>query len=195
MLRTDVRRFGQLDQDLIVLAYLNGKKHGTFVDIGCGPPCYLSNTARLEKEHNWSGIAIDIKKENDCWTWNDRPNTKMIVGDATLLNYQELFNQYFAGIDIDFLSLDLEPPPLTFQVLKLLPWSEWRPKIIAYEVDAYRDADCLANESETQKFMIDMGYSLRAKLYPRLSNLLLQPCECQDHIYVRLDVIYNETRM
>ena len=193
-MRSDITRFGQLDQDLIILAYLNGKKNGTFIDIGCGSPCYLSNTARLEKEYGWTGVAIDIKKENDCWTWNDRPNTTMITCDATKLDYQELFNKYFTGIDIDFLSLDLEPPVLTFDVLKILPWSEWKPKVVAYESDSYRDNGCLQRDIEAQNFMRNMGYSLRAKLYPRLQHLLLKECECQDHIYVREDVIYNETR-
>lgn len=193
-MRSDITRFGQLDQDWIVLAYLNHKKNGTFVDIGCGPPCYLSNTARLEKEFGWTGIAIDIKKETDCWTWNDRPNTTMLVHDATKLDYKELFEQYFSGVDIDFLSLDLEPPSLTFEVLKMLPWSQWKPKVIAYESDSYRDDQCLQRDMEAQQFMRGMGYSLRAKLYPRLPQLLLQNCECQDHIYVREDIIYSETR-
>lgn len=192
-MRTDIRPFAQLDQDIIVLSYLNFKRDGYFVDIGCGAPTLLSNTARLEKDYNWSGIAIDINNENDHTQWSDRTNTKHIVQDATTIDYNTLFKEHFGDKDIDFLSLDLEPPQLTMDVLYKLPWDIYRPKIIAFEPDSYRDDNGPNREKEAIEFFHKLRYSLRAKLYPRLNNMLLTNCRCQDHIYVRHDVILEET--
>lgn len=192
-MRTDIRSFAQLDQDIFVLAYLNFKKNGYFVDIGCGQPNLLSNTYRLEKEYNWSGVAIDIKSENDHSSWSDRVNTKHIVADATTIDYSELFEQNFGDNDIDFLSLDLEPPQLTMDVLYKLPWDKYRPKVIAFEPDSYRDDNGTQRENDTIDFLHKLRYSLRAKLYPRLNDLLLTNCRCQDHIYVRHDIVLAET--
>lgn len=193
-MRTDIRPFSQLDQDILVLAYLNFKRDGLFVDIGCGPPTVLSNTARLEKDYGWSGIAIDIRSENDHTSWSDRKNTKHIVQDATTIDYHKLFDEHFGDNDIDFLSLDLEPPHLTMDVLYKLPWDKYKPKIIAFEPDSYRDDSGVQREKDAIGFFHKLNYSLRAKLYPRLNDLLLSNCRCQDHIYVRYDVLLTETQ-
>ena len=192
-MRTDIRPFAQLDQDIFVLAYLNFKRSGYFVDIGCGPPLLLSNTARLEKDYGWSGIAIDISDENDYTSWSDRKQTKHIVQDATSIDYAKLFEEHFGDNDIDFLSLDLEPPQLTMDVLYKLPWDKYRPKVVAFEPDSYRDDAGIDREKDTINFFHGLRYSLRAKLYPRLNHMLLSDCRCQDHIYVRHDVILSET--
>ena len=192
-IRTDIRKFGQLDQDLIVLAYLNQKKNGLFVDIGCGLPCLLSNSARLEQDFGWSGIAVDIRKENDHCSWDEhRPNTTLIIQDALSIDYESLFDATFQHTEIDFLSLDLEPPQLTMDLLYKLPWHKWKPKIVAFETDSYRQGG-EKRDKDTIDFMHSMGYSLRAKLYPRLEHLLLSDCGCQDHIYVRHDIVLAET--
>jgi hypothetical protein len=152
----------------------------------------LSNTALLETEFGWSGIAIDIAENNDHNRWSDRPNTKLIIQDALSIDYENLFNEYFNGQEIDFLSLDLEPPEITFSVLEKLPFHIWKPKVIAYETDSYRDG---GNDRDKQviEFMSKLEYSLRAKLYPRLEHTLNNNTDCQDHIYVRKDVIIAET--
>lgn len=193
-MRTDIRPFAQLDQDIFVLGYLNFKCNGTFVDIGCAQPNLLSNTARLEKYYGWSGIAIDIKLENDHTSWSDRINTKHIIQDATTIDYAQLFGEYFGDNEIDFLSLDLEPPQLTMDILYKLPWDKYKPKVIAFEPDSYRDNNGPQREKEAIDFFHKLNYSLRAKLYPRINDSLLSNCRCQDHIYVRYDVLLAETQ-
>lgn len=190
--RTDIRPFGQLDQDRIILAYLNQKTNGKFLDIGCGPPVLNSSTALLEKEFGWSGVAIDITEQTDTTEWASRPNTQLIISDALAIDYENLCEKYFNDCEIDFLSLDLEPPEITFKVLKKFPFHKIKPKIIAYETDSYRD-NGKQRDIETIGFMRGIGYSLRAKLYPRLEHLFLSDCDCQDHIYVRVDVLIAET--
>jgi hypothetical protein len=190
--RTDIRPFAQLDQDRLILAYLNQKRNGKFLDIGCSTPLLNSSTFLLEKEFDWSGVAIDIEKQTDTTDWNSRPHTELIICDALSINYEELCDKYFTDQEIDFLSLDLEPPEITFEILKKFPFHKWKPKIIAYETDSYRDGG-EQRDYETISFMQNLGYSLRAKLYPRLEHLFLSECGCQDHIYVRADVLILET--
>jgi tetratricopeptide (TPR) repeat protein len=59
--------YGQVMQDLFVLSVLNGKRKGTYLEIGS---CYAyrgNNTVLLEKEFEWTGIGIeyDEKKFSD----------------------------------------------------------------------------------------------------------------------------------
>jgi hypothetical protein len=191
--RPDVQRGAQIEQDLYVLALLNGKRYGTFVDIGCGPPVLNSNTFLLETEYGWTGIAVDVVDQSDSWRWEDRRGSRHIVADAASVDWERLFSETFAG-GIDFLSLDLEPPSVTFGVLKMLPWQRWKPSVVAYEADAYRDADSAAREHEAESLMRSLGYSLRARLYPRLNHLLTEDVGCQDHIWMLADEIRRQTR-
>lgn len=191
-IRTDIRSFAQLDQDRLVLAYLNQKKDGKFLDIGCGTPILNSSTALLEKEFGWSGVAIDITKQTDNIDWTERPNTTLIIADALSLDYEKICDEYFHNQEIDFFSLDLEPPEISHQLLQKFPFHKNKPKIVAYETDSYRDGG-EQRDSETIQFMHSLGYSLRAKLYPRLQHLFLSNCGCQDHIYVRTDILIAET--
>lgn len=50
---------GACGQDIFVAELLNMKRNGVFVDIGANDGITISNTAYLEKELNWSGIAIE----------------------------------------------------------------------------------------------------------------------------------------
>lgn len=51
--------FSQYGQDKFVDSYFNSMKGGFFVDVGANDGVTLSNTYYLEKELNWSGIAIE----------------------------------------------------------------------------------------------------------------------------------------
>lgn len=44
--------YAQVFQDLFVLSILNGKKDGTYLEIGSGDPFINNNTALLEKQYN-----------------------------------------------------------------------------------------------------------------------------------------------
>lgn len=192
--RPDMQLGGQIEQDRYVLALLNGKRNGTFVDIGCGPPLINSNTYLLEVHFGWTGIAVDVTDQRDALQWSDRPGTRHIVQDAATIDYAALFAESFPGGEIDFLSLDLEPPDITYDVLRVLPWESWRPHVIAYEADAYRDVEAAAREQEAAAFLRSIGYSLRARLYPRLLHLLTENVGCQDHIWMRADTLCANTR-
>jgi FkbM family methyltransferase len=51
--------YSQLEQDLNVIKFYNGKKDGFFIEIGANDGISLSNTYLLEKEYNWKGICCE----------------------------------------------------------------------------------------------------------------------------------------
>lgn len=59
----------QAGQDLFVVAMLQGKKQGTFLEIGAGNLQYGSNTFLLEKEFDFSGTSIDIENYHSEKHW------------------------------------------------------------------------------------------------------------------------------
>jgi FkbM family methyltransferase len=63
----------QAGQDDYVISKLNNKKNGYFVELGAGDGVYLSNTYKLEKDYNWTGLLIEpsfkfyeISKHRSC---------------------------------------------------------------------------------------------------------------------------------
>jgi hypothetical protein len=56
-------RGSEAGQDLFVLAMLNNKQAGTFLEIGGNHPVYYNNTWLLETEYAWTGVSID---REDC---------------------------------------------------------------------------------------------------------------------------------
>jgi hypothetical protein len=135
--------YSQIGQDEFVFnaarKYLNKEKNGTFLDIGCHDYEHINNTYFLEKEHNWKGIGIDVDNQ---WAqgWKDnRPNSVFIAGDATALDYSSILKSNNMPKVIDYLSLDLEPPPVTLQALQKLFESDYIFNIVTYETDYYRE--------------------------------------------------------
>jgi len=76
---TTLESKSQAGQDLFVIAMLQGKRQGTFLEIGAGKLNVGSNTFLLEKEFGFSGTSIDIidahslqswqKEVNQWWSW------------------------------------------------------------------------------------------------------------------------------
>jgi len=166
--------YSQIGQDRLVLKYLKNKKNGTFVDIGCGFPKYINNTYILENEFDWSGISIDLLMytEQDGLSWNDCRKTKLIVNNALSINYSTLFKENNLPINIDYLSMDLEPPDLSLECLFKIPFDEYNFNIITFEVDKNREGD--ENRiNQSRKFLTSKGYTLIGSL-----------CGGQDDVYL-----------
>lgn len=145
----------QIGQDRFVQDVLKHKQNGTFVDIGCGDHEHFSNTYVLEKYLNWSGIAIDIELNKNEWS-EHRPKTKVYEVDALVLDYKSLFERNKLPQTIDYLSLDLEPPHLTLECLKKIPFYKYTFNVITFEIDKYR---CNSYEFSRPYFK-DLGYIL-----------------------------------
>jgi hypothetical protein len=166
--------FSQIGQDRIVLKYLKNKKNGSFVDIGCGFPKYINNTYVLESQYNWNGVSVDLHQysETDGSVWDDCRTTKLVLHDALTLNYSNLFKENNLPINIDYLSLDLEPPDLSLECLFKLPFDEYQFNVITFEVDKNREGD--ENRiNESRNFLQSKGYTLIGSL-----------CYGQDDVYL-----------
>ena len=126
----------QLGQDHFVASATAFKRNGTFADIGAGHPTEISNTFALERHLGWSGILCDIEHAPALMS---RASQNIVVADARTTDWGELFARIAVDGWIDFLSLDLEPPDLTLEVLKKLPLDRFRFRVAVVEHDMYRE--------------------------------------------------------
>lgn len=132
-----MENYSQANQDLFVVEQTNHKKNGTFLDIAAGDPIFINNTYLLEKEYGWTGISVEIDSKY-TEAWNTKRKTKYLNQDALQLDYETLLKEIAVDGNIDYLSLDLEPPSLTFDVLKKLPLDKFTFSVVTYEHDCYR---------------------------------------------------------
>lgn len=130
------QNYSQALQDMFVLSVLDGKRDGTFLEIGAFDAQFLSNTYLLEKEYNWNGTSIDINESTRTTFNSSERKSKVIIDDAIKLDY----NLILSGITdyrCDYLSLDIEPMTNTLECLKKLPLDNFRFSVITYEHDYY----------------------------------------------------------
>ena len=52
-------RHSQCNQDCVVLALLQLKRDGFFVDLAANDGLYMSNTWALERYYGWDGVCIE----------------------------------------------------------------------------------------------------------------------------------------
>ncbi|MBN88644.1 hypothetical protein CMO95_03580 [Candidatus Woesearchaeota archaeon] len=151
------KNYSQSYQDMFILSMLNGKKNGTFLEVGGAYPFYGNNTALLEKEFNWSGITIEINKDHCAQYAQERKQTKVFCDDAKNIDYSELIKLNFDSDVIDYLQLDIEPASNTLEVLKKVPFDECKFAIITYEHDHYVDAtkNC---RKKSRDYLKSLGY-------------------------------------
>lgn len=128
------RNYSESLQDLFVLTCTNGKKDGTYLEIGSGHPTYGNNTYLLE-QLGWSGISIDINLEAKKLHEEHRKHT-MVCEDATAIDYYSLLKEYSY---IDYLQIDCDPPEVSFRVLLSLPLDKVEFGVITFEHDYYSD--------------------------------------------------------
>ena len=55
-----VENHSQSMQDMFVLSVLDGKKNGTYVEIGADRPRVINNTWLLESMYDWKGVSFEI---------------------------------------------------------------------------------------------------------------------------------------
>ena len=118
-------------QDFFVASVLNGKKDGTYLEIGSAYPILDNNTFLLENSFNWSGISIDNDK-TFVEQFNQVRKNKCICADATSIDFGKLLENFS---HIDYLQLDIDPPSNTFKVLENIDFSKISFSVITYEHD------------------------------------------------------------
>lgn len=150
----------QAFQDLFVLSILNGKKNGTYVEIGGDHPINISNTYLLETDFDWYGISFELNADKVQY-YNSIRKNPCICTDATRANYREIFSKHNLPKTIDYLQVDIEPAWQTLEALKKLPLDEYSFSVITYETDLYNGGEQASVESH--KLLADYGYKLVVK--------------------------------
>jgi hypothetical protein len=152
--------YSQALQDMFVLSALNGKRNGTFLEIGASTPVFISNSYLLEKFFDWNGICVEI--DSSLKSLYDAERSCHFFGvDALTLNYKNILGNNKRQ---DYISLDIEPMGNTLACLKLLPLDEYRFSVITYETDFYsKETPIEYNEEvrkESRKILQSLGYVL-----------------------------------
>lgn len=109
---------GQAQQDRFVFEMLDGKREGTFCDVGCSHPVELSNTYALEQQLGWRGLLID-RSPHAIKLCEEQRASKAICADALDIDWGFTFGVAMSlqhETQIGFLSLDLDEN--TLPVLK-----------------------------------------------------------------------------
>lgn len=149
-----MKNYSQSYQDLFVLAALNKKRDGTFLDVGCFAPKDDNNTYLLESEFGWTGLCVDLK---DCGVIGSR-SAKFIQHDATLV-YPDEAEAFLDSISpdgrLDYLSLDVDEAT-NAAIIPAVTFAEF--SVITIEHDLY------ARGKEQQHFqrltLSELGYIL-----------------------------------
>lgn len=147
------QNYSQCYQDMFVLSMLKGKQEGKFLEIGCGDPYFGNNTVLLEKKFGWKGISIDIN-QNIIDIFKQNRDSVVICQDATTVNYNDILEG-----DYDYLQIDCDPPIVSLNVLKKIPFETHKFAVITFEHDFY-DGDNSLVRDDSRKYLKSFGYTL-----------------------------------
>lgn len=153
--------YSQTFQDMFVLTILDGKRNGTFLEVGGCYPFHNNNTALLEQSFGWSGLSIEYDKKYVDQYRDERPNVKLLHVDALTVNYAKIISETFTGDTVDYLQLDIDPANNTYQCLLKIPFDKYKFRVITYEHD-YRIDISKSFREKSRKFLREKGYVLVA---------------------------------
>ena len=154
------KNFSQVYQDMFVLSMLNGKRNGTFLEIGGAEPFKGNNTALLEKNFDWKGVSIEYS-EKFVKNYRNNRSANLIHDDALIIDYKKLLSENFEGNVVDYLQLDIEPARNTYECMLKIPFDEYKFAVITYEHDYYVDVTRSYRE-KSREFLKSKGYVLIA---------------------------------
>ena len=156
------RNYSQTYQDMFALYVANGKKNGTYIEIGSADPSHGSNTKLLEEAFDWKGVGIEILPEEVAKHETQRKNPVLCV-NALEVNYDELLSQKAEEFGnngfFDYLQVDCEPPSVSFDILKMIPFDKFKFGVVTFEHDFYADLSKSIRE-ESREYMKSKGYVL-----------------------------------
>lgn len=152
------KNFAQTYQDMFILAALNGKKNGKYVEIGSGDPFYNNNTALLETEFGWKGASIEIEQDL-VDKFNSERKNKAYCQDAVATNYNKFLRELDMGNEFDYLQLDCEPAANTYSILLSIPFDKYKFAVITYEHDHYAEPD-QPFRLQSREYLQEQGYEL-----------------------------------
>jgi len=154
------QNYSEAYQDMFVLTMLNGKKNGTYIEIGAGDAFYGNNSYLLESKFGWKGVSFDIEQQFVNKFLNERKNP-CVLRDARLVNYETFLPSVGIGKHVDYLQIDCDPPEVSYQVLLNIPFDTMQFSVITFEHDHYTNR----NNSYRQRardYLKSYGYVLVA---------------------------------
>ena len=131
-----ISNYSEAMQDMFILSILNGKRNGTYIELGAAEYSIMNNTYLLETLYSWEGFSVEYGKEL-VQNFNKNRKNKCIYADATKLDYEYLIKERFDTNRIDYLQVDLDPASVTYEALEKVLKSNVRFSIITFEHDAY----------------------------------------------------------
>ena len=149
--------FSQLHQDLFVLCMLDGKRGGSYLEIGAHEPVFISNTYLLESTFGWKGVGIELDAEM-VGRHRDRRANPCHCEDARTADYDRLLESAGLAPVIDYLSIDVDPPAVTFAALKRIPHERYKFRVITFEHDF--TAGGALERMESRAYLGSLGYRL-----------------------------------
>jgi|MDSZ01.1.fsa_nt_gb hypothetical protein len=143
--------YSQAFQDMFVLSTFDGKRKGSYLEIGAAGPFKGSNTALLE-EWGWDGLSLEISAD-EVQKWEGKRKNKIMKADALTFDYASHLQSHY-----DYLQVDIEPAINSFKVLQRIPWERTTFGIITFEHDDYLDCDNIRFLS--REYLKQKGYKL-----------------------------------
>jgi hypothetical protein len=150
--------YSQVYQDLFVLSCLNGKRNGTYLEIGSAGPWYGNNTALLELEFGWTGVGIDFD-EKFVTEYRAARKNPIMQQNALTINYGEVLKRIAVDGVVDYLQLDCEPSKTTYDIMMRIPFDKYKFAVITYEHDHYLDRT-KSYRSKSREYLQSLGYEL-----------------------------------
>ena len=117
-------------QDMFVLSLLNGKKNGSFIEVGSGHPTLFNNTYLLETKFDWKGISVE-HSERMCAQFSRERKTNIVYADANELDYKQLLKQNCMEQKVDLLRINSDASSL--KVLQNIPFNKHEFNIIQFQ--------------------------------------------------------------
>ena len=190
------KNYSESFQDIFVLQCFNGKRNGTYLEIGAGDPTNGNNTYLLSDKFGWEGLSIDygypdgwdgvvtidgmnLSNEefqeywNSVWYKNRRIEDKLLLTDALTCDYVKLVDDGIIPPVIDYLQLDIDKGiddcVMNYELLRKMPFDNIDFKVITYEHNIY-DTRYVELALESRKYLESKGYILIAGNIASIEN-------------------------
>lgn len=152
------RGYGQVMQDMFILSALNGKKNGTYLEIGSCFAYRGNNTVLLEQQFDWTGIGIEYD-EKYVTDYRAHRKNPVLHQDALETDYDTILSSLAVDGVVDYLQLDCEPSATTYAIMERIPFDKYKFAVITYEHDHYLDMT-KSYRTKSREFLKSRGYKL-----------------------------------
>ena len=150
-------------QDLFVLTMLDGKKNGTFVELGAAWPTKNNNSCLLS-EFGYRGISVEKNTRYENEWRGARPNDVFLCQDALKIDYATLLTQQNFPTQIDYLQIDIDNEIGSLELIdKLIASGKHRFSVITLETNLFFSSRNKKFQDDSYQMLKDLGYQLVVK--------------------------------